>query len=192
MAAVASTMRELGTLAADFSLPDVTNRNSVCALSAATDKPVLLMFICNHCPYVLHLIDQLVPLANQAQDDGFAVFAIASNDIEAYPQDAPPEMRKFAKQHGFKFPYLFDASQEIAKAYGAACTPDFFVYSRAHRLQYRGQMDNSRPSNTHAVTGADLNAALSAVLANKSTVDKQVPSIGCNIKWRPGNEPDYF
>ena len=150
------------------------------------------MFICNHCPYVLHLIEPLVKIANKAQEDGFGVVAISANDVDVYPQDGPEQMRRFADQHGFDFPYLFDETQSVAKAYRAACTPDFFVYSRQHRLQYRGQMDGSRPSNNHPVDGQDLTAALQAVLAEKPTTEKQTPSIGCNIKWRPGNEPDYF
>ncbi|RBP53467.1 thioredoxin family protein [Arenicella xantha] len=192
MATVASTMPELGLLATDFSLPDVTKKNALVSLSAAQDQPLLLMFICNHCPYVLHLVEKMTSIANEAQANGFAVMAISSNDTDAYPQDGPGPMRDFAKQYGFQFPYLFDETQAVAKAYGAACTPDFFVYSRAHRLQYRGQMDNSRPSNSHDVSGADLTAALAAVLADKATVDEQVASIGCSIKWKPGNEPDYF
>ncbi len=192
MVAVASTMRDLGTPASDFSLPDVRNQNQLVQLGDFDDKPLLVMFICNHCPYVLHLIEPLVKIANKAQEDGFGVVAISANDVDVYPQDGPEQMRRFADQHGFDFPYLFDETQSVAKAYRAACTPDFFVYSRQHRLQYRGQMDGSRPSNNHPVDGQDLTAALQAVLAEKPTTEKQTPSIGCNIKWRPGNEPDYF
>lgn len=192
MVAVASTMRDLGTPASDFSLPDVRNLNQFVQLGDFDDKPLLVMFICNHCPYVLHLIEPLVKIANKAQEDGFGVVAISANDVDVYPQDGPEQMRRFADQHGFDFPYLFDETQSVAKAYRAACTPDFFVYSRQHRLQYRGQMDGSRPSNNHPVDGQDLTAALQAVLAEKPTTEKQTPSIGCNIKWRPGNEPDYF
>lgn len=192
MVAVASTMRDLGTPASDFSLPDVRNQNQLVQLGDFDDKPLLVMFICNHCPYVLHLIEPLVKIANKAQEDGFGVVAISANDVDVYPQDGPEQMRRFADQHGFDFPYLFDETQSVAKAYRAACTPDFFVYSRQHRLQYRGQMDGSRPSNNHPVDGQDLTAALQAVLADKPTTEKQTPSIGCNIKWRPGNEPDYF
>ena len=192
MVAVASTMRDLGTPASDFSLPDVRNQKQFVQLGDFYDKPLLVMFICNHCPYVLHLIEPLVKIANKAQEDGFGVVAISANDVDVYPQDGPEQMRRFADQHGFDFPYLFDETQSVAKAYRAACTPDFFVYSRQHRLQYRGQMDGSRPSNNHPVDGQDLTAALQAVLAEKPTTEKQTPSIGCNIKWRPGNEPDYF
>lgn len=192
MAAVASTMRDLGTPAGDFCLPDVSNQNRLVQRADFDGRPLLVMFICNHCPYVLHVIEPLVEIANKAQSDGFGVVAISANDVDTYPQDGPDLMHRFATQYGFAFPYLFDATQAVAKAYRAACTPDFFVYSRQHRLQYRGQMDASRPSNNHPVDGCDLSAALDAVLAEKPTTEKQVPSIGCNIKWRPGNEPDYF
>ncbi len=192
MVAVPSTMQALGSPANEFSLPDASDSNALVTLQDAQGKPVLLMFICNHCPFVIHIVEQMVALANQARQQGYAVYAISANDAQAYPQDGPDAMAEFAKVHGFEFPYLYDQSQEIAKAYGAACTPDFFVYDKNHRLQYRGQMDGARPSNNVAVSGADLQGALDDVLASRATSEEQIPSIGCNIKWRAGNEPDYF
>ena len=200
MAAVNSTMQDLGTAAAQFALPDVTlpseiglaTQENLVTLSDATSKPVLIMFICNHCPYVIHMIEPLVRLANEAQLNGFAVFAISANDAQNYPQDSPSAMAKFAQRYGFEFPYLFDQSQQVAKAFEAACTPDFYVYDAAHRLVYRGQLDSSRLGNGQAITGADLARGLSAAANRTTPPDKQIPSVGCNIKWRAGNEPDYF
>ena len=191
MSAVSSTMPELGSRAIDFKLEDVTSHNAV-SLSGAIGKPVLLMFICNHCPFVLHITQVMAELANQAQKDSFFVAAISSNDILKYPQDSPENMQAFAKQYGFDFPYLFDQSQSIAKNYRAACTPDFFVYDKEHKLVYRGQMDDARPTNSSIVSGNDLRNALNAVLRGTRVPQEQIPSIGCNIKWRSGNEPDYF
>ena len=191
MVAVTSTMQDLGSPAIHFSLTDVRN-NAQIELTHGVGKPVLLMFICNHCPYVIHLIDELAKMANSAQQQGYFVAAISANDAVAYPQDGPEAMRDFAQHYGFEFPYLYDETQEIAKQYGAACTPDFFVYDTHHALQYRGQMDASRPSNNEPVTGDDLQAALQAVLNNQAAPARQVASIGCNIKWKQGNEPDYF
>jgi len=192
MVAVLSTMQDLGSLAKPFSLPDVTDDDRLVLLESVTNQALLLMFICNHCPYVIHVIAELVELANRAKQKGFAVIAISSNDVQNYPQDGPEAMNTFARQYGFEFPYLYDESQDIAKAYGAACTPDFFVYDSNHRLQYRGQMDDSRPGNGKLVTGADLQAALDSIRGGRVPSDKQTPSMGCNIKWRAGNEPDYF
>ncbi len=192
MVAVKSTMQALGGSAHSFSLPNTMQVGNVVSQADCAGKPLLLMFICNHCPYVLHLAEQMTAVANQALADGFAVLAISSNDVELYPQDGPEAMAEFAKQYGFEFPYLYDATQEVAKAYGASCTPDFFVYDHEHRLQYRGQMDASRPGNSEPVTGDELVAALRAVLKGRTPSEHQIPSIGCNIKWRAGNEPDYF
>lgn len=191
MAAVNSTMQTLGSQAPRFRLNNIVG-GALVSLDDFSDKPLLVMFICNHCPYVIHLIEPLSQLANAAQANGFGVVAICSNDAESYPQDGPKPMREFAANYGFEFPYLFDESQELAKAYGAACTPDFFVYDAQHKLQYRGQMDASRPSNSLPVNGADLSAALAAVANNEAPSLDQVASIGCNIKWRAGNAPDYF
>lgn len=192
MVAVNSTMQTLGSQAPDFKLPNANNSNMLEGLEDYSNQPLLIMFICNHCPYVIHVIERLVELSNQASDDGFAVLAINSNDVENYPQDGPGPMKAFAEQYGMKFAYLFDETQEIAKAYGAACTPDFFVYDAQHRLQYRGQMDQSRPSNSIIVSGDDLEHALDAIKNGEPTQSNQTPSIGCNIKWKAGNEPDYF
>jgi len=192
MAATNSTMQTLGRAASPFELPNVTNNNELVLLSDYSDQPLLIMFICNHCPFVIHLIEPLVTLANLAQEKGFGVVAISSNDAATYPQDSPEKMQAFAQQYGFEFPYCYDQSQSVAKAYGAACTPDFFIYDRAHELRYRGQMDASRPGNGVAPDGGELTAALDKVFANELVTEPQTPSIGCNIKWRPGNQPDYF
>lgn len=192
MVSVLSTMQELGSLAKPFSLPDVTDQDRLVSLDDFSGKAVLLMFICNHCPYVIHVMPELVELANRAKQKGFAVAAISSNDAQDYPQDGPEPMGTFARQYGFEFPYLYDESQAVAKDYGAACTPDFFVFDSNHRLQYRGQMDDSRPGNGKLVTGADLQAALDAIRGGRVPDEAQTPSMGCNIKWRAGNEPDYF
>jgi peroxiredoxin len=184
-------MLPLGTPAPDFKLPDTTGR--VVSLSHFASAPALLvMFICNHCPYVKHLRGGLAELARDFQPRGVAVVAMSSNDAAHYPADSPAKMAEEARSAGYSFPYLYDESQAVAKAYHAACTPDFFLFDRDHRLAYRGQFDDSRPGNGIPVTGADLRAALEAVLAGKPVPATQKPSIGCNIKWKPGNEPDYF
>ena len=188
MVATLSTMQSLSSPAFYFKLTNVRT-NLLVELSSNIEQPILLMFICNHCPYVLHLIDQLTDIANQAQENGFFVAAISSNDIQNYPQDAPDKMLEFANNYGFHFPYLYDESQTVAKNYGAACTPDFFVYDKHHKLAYRGQIDSARPTNTLPVSGDDLSQALNAVLSGKKPSAQQLPSIGCNIKWKPGNEP---
>ena len=184
MSLTLSTMQELGNSAPDFSLPDVRSSKTI-SLSDYVGQPLLIMFICNHCPYVLHLIQPLADLANQYQQQGFAVIAISSNDISSHPQDSPENMQLFAERHGFEFAYCFDESQQTARSYDAACTPDFFVYDLDHRLRYRGQMDGSRPGNDVAINGADLTAALDAVLNGDDVSDQQLPSMGCNIKWKP-------
>jgi len=190
MAQTPSTMLGLGTSAADFSLPEPVTGNQV-SLSDQQGKPLLVVFSCNHCPYVLHIIDSFVGLANAARRRGFAVVMINSNDVTGYPQDDPLKMAEFARDHGFEFPYLYDESQQIATAYQAACTPDFFLFDAAHRLVYRGQYDGSRPGNQEPVDGADLQAAVDAVLAGDAVTDAQIPSVGCNIKWRTDNQPVY-
>lgn len=192
MVAVNSTMQALGSVAPDFNLPNTNNNNTLLSRERLIGKPLLIMFICNHCPFVIHIMQCLVEISNAAQNNGFEVIAISSNDIEKYPQDGPEAMRDLARQYGIKFAYLFDESQSIAKAYGAACTPDFFIYDSQHRLQYRGQMDSSRPNNNIQVTGDDLQKALDAVANNKAVADDQIPSIGCSIKWKTGNAPEYF
>lgn len=191
MVAVTSTMQALGTSAPGFTLPDVTADSAECDLASYAGKPLLVMFICNHCPYVVHLVAELAELANQVQKEGVAVLAISSNDAVNYPQDGPEAMVRFANQHAFEFPYLYDETQQVAKDYSAACTPDFFVYDAQHCLRYRGQMDDARPGNGKETTGSELLSALAAVMEGRPVNEGQVPSIGCNIKWRAGNEPDY-
>jgi peroxiredoxin len=185
MAVTPSTMVELGTPAPDFSLPDTDGRTvSLSDLDAA--EALLVMFICNHCPYVKHVQQELARLGRDYREKGVAIVAINSNDVRAYPDDAPEMMKAERKRAGYTFPYLFDETQEVARAYGAACTPDFFLYDGARELFYRGQLDDSRPGNGVAVTGKDLRAALDAVLAGEPAPARQRPSAGCNIKWRPG------
>jgi peroxiredoxin len=191
MAQTPSTMVELGTRAPDFDLPDPSGRRT--KLSGLDEKPALLvMFICNHCPFVKHVQHELAKLAREYQQRGVGIVAINSNDVENYPDDSPQKMGEEAKRVGYTFPYLYDESQEVAKAYRAACTPDFFVYDKDRRLVYRGQMDDSRPGNDRPVTGADLRRALDAALEGRAVSEEQKQSIGCNIKWKAGNEPDYF
>jgi peroxiredoxin len=190
MVAVNSTMLPLGTAAPDFQLPD-TNGKRV-SLADFKNRPRLVMFICNHCPYVKHLRAALAQLGRDYQPKGVAIVAISANDAAAYPQDGPDKMKLEAQEAGYTFPYLFDATQAVAKAYHAACTPDFFLFDGDCRLVYRGQFDDSRPGNSVPVTGKDLRAALDAVLAGRPVPANQNASIGCNIKWKPGHEPEYF
>ena len=189
LAAVESQMLELGTKAPAFSLPDPDGEVHTFAEGAAA---YLVMFICNHCPFVIHVRDELARLGRDYAGRGVAVYAISSNDVDNYPADAPEHMKREAAEHGFTFPYLYDEDQAVAKAYRAACTPDFFLFDGDRRLVYRGQLDGSRPSNNVPVDGRDLRAALDAVLAGRAVDPEQKPSIGCNIKWKPGNTPDYF
>jgi peroxiredoxin len=191
MAAVNSTMMPLGTKAPDFRLPDTTGR--IVSLSELNNAPALLVvFMCNHCPYVKHIRGGLTQLARDYQSRGLAMVAISSNDVANYPQDSPKRMAEEAKAAGYTFPYLYDETQAVAKAYRAACTPDIFLFDKDQRLAYRGQFDDSRPSTSIPVTGKDLRAAIDALFAGKARSAQQKPSIGCNIKWKPGNEPDYF
>ena len=186
-----STMQELGVYAPDFVLPD-TNSNMV-SLAGFSDKDALLVvFMCNHCPYVKHIADAFNEFVKEYQPKGLAVVGISSNDADNYPDDGPEKMAAEAARRGYVFPYLYDESQEVAKAYHAACTPDFFLFDKNRRLVYRGQFDSSRPKSDEPVTGADMRAAVDAVLQGKSPAAQQIPSLGCNIKWKPGNEPEYF
>jgi len=189
MAAVESQMLPLGTRAPAFSLPDADGQTHT--LAEAADA-YLVMFICNHCPFVKHLRQELARLGREYGGRNVAIYAINSNDINTHPGDSPEKMKEEAATWGYTFPYLYDADQSVAKAYRAACTPDFYVFDRDRSLVYRGQLDGSRPSNDVPVDGKDLRAALDAVLAGKPVSENQKPSIGCNIKWTPGNEPDYF
>jgi peroxiredoxin len=192
MVATSSTMLALGTSAPDFQLPDATSGRLV-ARDDFADRPALLvMFICNHCPYVRHVADEIARVGHDYQERGVAVVAISSNDVEQQPGDAPEGMATFVSERGFSFPYLYDESQSVARAYRAACTPDFFLFDGERRLVYRGQLDGARPSNDVPIDGRELRAALDAVLAGAPVPEPQQPSLGCNIKWKPGNEPDYF
>jgi peroxiredoxin len=186
-----STMLPLGTKAPDFSLPNVDG--SMVSLRSLAGAPALLvMFMCNHCPYVKHVAPQLAKVARDYQAKGVAVVGINSNDVSSHPADSPEQMVHEVEERGYTFPYLFDETQEVAQAYKAACTPDFYVFDGHQKLVYRGQLDASRPNTSVALTGQDMRAALDAVLAGHKAPTDQKPSIGCNIKWKPGNEPDYF
>jgi peroxiredoxin len=191
MVATNSTMLPLGVKAPDFSLPD-TSGKVVSLKDLAGASALVLVFMCNHCPYVKHLRTSLAQLARDYQSRGVALVGVNSNDVENYPADSPAKMAEEVKSAGYTFPYLYDESQEVAKAYRAACTPDFYLFDSEQRLVYRGQFDDSRPSNGVPPTGRDLRAALDAVLGGSPVSAAQKPSIGCNIKWKPGNEPDYF
>jgi peroxiredoxin len=187
--AATSTMLALGTEAPDFALPDVLTNRTV-SLSGFDDASALLvMFICAHCPYVGHVRPELARLGRDFADSALAIVAISSNDPESYPEDSPKGLAEESRDAGYDFPYLFDETQEIAKAYTAACTPDFFLFDSDRKLVYRGQLDSSRPKNGVPVTGEDLRAAIDAVLTGGKVTDDQRPSVGCSIKWRPGNEP---
>jgi len=192
MAAVESTMVSLGTVAPEFKLDSVTGGTVELSKYTSDSRGTVILFICNHCPYVKHLNKKIVELANEYIQRGIAFIAISSNDIEKYPADAPSEMRKVALEEQYPFPYLFDKSQEVAKAYEAACTPDIYLFDSKLSLVYRGQFDDSRPGNQKLVTGQDLKNAIDALLDGKEPLEGQIPSIGCNIKWKPGNEPHYF
>ena len=189
MAATESEMLELGTRAPEFSLPDPDGEMH--SLGEGK-RAYLVMFICNHCPFVKHVGEELARIGRDYLPRDVAIVAINSNDIHSHPADSPPRMKAEAQHFGYRFPYLFDESQQVAKAYHAACTPDFFLFDADKKLVYRGQLDASRPSNDLPVTGNDLREALDAVLAGSPVTTDQVPSIGCNIKWSPGNEPDYY
>ena len=191
MALTPSTMLPLGTTAPDFQLPD-TNGKTV-SLADFRDKAALVViFMCNHCPYVVHVRAGLAQFARDYAAKSVGIVGINSNDAKNYPADSPAKMKDEVAAAGYAFPYLYDETQAVAKAYRAACTPDFFLFDRGRRLVYRGQFDASRPGNGIPVTGKDLRAALDAVLAGKQTSTMQVASRGCNVKWKAGNEPDYF
>jgi peroxiredoxin len=190
MARTPSTMLPLGTPAPDFSLINVDGKTV--SLSDFDGAPLLVMFICNHCPFVKHVADQLAALGRDYTAQGVGIVAISSNDVSKHPADSPEQMVAEAEERGYVFPYLYDETQEVAKAYRAACTPDFFLFDADKKLVYRGQLDSSRPDSGIPVTGADLRTALDAVLAGKPVATEQRASLGCNIKWAAGNEPDYF
>ncbi len=183
-------MLPLGTKAPLFSLPDVVT-GKIVKLESFEGKNLLIMFICKHCPYVQHIKQEIALLGNEYQGEGFAVIAISSNDADNYPGDSPENLKKFVEEIGANFPLLHDETQAVAKLYTAACTPDFFLFDKGHKLVYRGQLDNSRPGNNEPVTGNDLRNALDSLLAGKEIDADQKPSVGCNIKWKAGMEPKY-
>ncbi len=186
-----STMLPIGTKAPDFSLVNVDGRTV--SLEDFEGKPAFLaIFMCNHCPFVKHLADAIAKFATEYMAKGVAIVGINSNDVANYPADSPEQMVREAEERGYTFPYLYDETQEVAQAYHAACTPDFFLFDKDRKLVYRGQFDSSRPDSGIPITGADLRAAVDAVLAGKQPSEKQTPSIGCNIKWKAGSEPAYF
>ncbi|MCT7955811.1 thioredoxin family protein [Laspinema palackyanum] len=187
-----STMLALGTPAPDFQLPDVVTTKTI-SLETFGDKTALVvMFICQHCPFVKHIQEELANIGSYYQDRSVGIVAISSNSVETHPQDAPEHLKAMALTLGFSFPYCYDQTQQVAIAYTAACTPDFFVFDGRRRLVYRGQLDDSRPGNNQPVTGKDLRSAIDAVLAGDPISQDQKPSIGCNIKWKPGHEPAYY
>lgn len=191
MVKTASTMLPLGTAAPAFSLPNVDGK-TVSLSDLKAEKGLLVIFMCNHCPFVKHLRSALATFGRECQDRGIAVVGISSNDVKSHPDDSPARMAEEHRSAGYSFPYLYDETQSVAKAYKAACTPDFYLFDADKTLVYRGQFDSSRPGNDQPVTGADLKAAVDALLSGKSPLQTQRPSIGCNIKWISGAEPDYF
>lgn len=192
MAASFSQMLELGTPAPDFSLPDVVSGRTISLESLGKSKALLIMFICRHCPYVQHIQNEIARIGRDYMGKSVGIVAINSNDAEAYSEDSPSSLAEMSRELGFTFPMCYDENQETAKAYSAACTPEFYVYDKSRRLVYRGQLDDSRRGNEIPVTGKHVRAALDAVLNGKPVDPDQKPSIGCNIKWKPGNEPAYF
>ncbi len=192
MASVESTMLELGTVAPDFSLIDSVTGNRFTTTDVKGEKGLLVMFISNHCPYVKNIKSEIAKYADDYIQKGIGVVAICSNDVENYPDDSPQKMKEDAIEFGYNFPYLYDETQEAAKKYKAACTPDLFLFDDDLKLYYRGQFDDSRPKNGIKPTGKDLRIATDMLLAGESAPKEQIPSIGCNIKWIKGNEPDYF
>jgi len=194
MSLTPSTMLELGTQAPDFSLVNAVDGETVSLSDLAGAKALVVMFISNHCPYVIHYKEALAAFGKEAMNQNVAVIAIGSNDIDnpKYAADRPELMKEDAETYGYPFAYCFDPDQSVAKAYAAACTPDFYLFDEQQRLAYRGRFDSSRPGNDHAITGDDLRGALIAVMSGDSPPSEQYPSMGCNIKWKPGNEPTYF
>lgn len=189
--AMASVMLPLGTAAPPFALRDVVSGQTYSLDSFAGKPALLVMFLCRHCPYVQHVQHEIAKIGRDYADSGLGILAISSNDPAQYPDDAPERLKELAQRLGFRFPLCFDETQEVAKAYKAACTPDFFLFDADRRLVYRGQLDDSRPGNRLPVTGRDLRAAIDAALAGKPIDKDQKPSIGCSIKWKPGNAPAY-
>lgn len=192
MALTASTMLPLGTAAPDFKLPDTVTGNTITLSTFADKKALLFIFMCCHCPFVKHIQGQLAQLGTDYADKSLGIVAISANDVAGYPDDSPENLKQMAKTLGFNFPVCYDASQDVAKTYTAACTPDFFLFDGDRKLVYRGQLDDSRPNNDAPVDGHSLRAAIDAVLGDNPLPTEQKPSIGCNIKWKPGNAPPYY
>ena len=191
MALTASTMLELNTKAPEFQLPDVVSGKTISLDTFAGKKALLVMFICRHCPFVKHIQTDLAQLGKDYKEKNVGIVAISANNADQYPEDAPEKLKQMAEELGFTFPFCYDETQETAKAYTAACTPDFFLFNAERKLVYRGQLDDSRPSNGIPVTGKHLRLAIETVLVDQPITQEQKPSIGCNIKWKPGNEPTY-
>ena len=192
MARTASTMLDLGTQAPAFELSDVVTGNQISLDTFANKSALLIMFICRHCPFVKHVQAELAKIGADYAGTNLGIVAISANDADNYPADAPDSLKEMVSEVGFTFPLCYDATQEVAKAYTAACTPDFFLFDGDRRLAYRGQLDDSRPGNDQPVTGKDLRAAIDSVLSGGAIAADQKPSIGCNIKWKAGNEPTYY
>ena len=184
MALTESNMLDLGIAAPDFNLPDTRSGKSIQYQDIAGENGTLVMFICNHCPYVIHVLPELARLTTEYQAKGIGMVAISSNDVENYPADSPDKMKVFAAEEGFTYPYLYDESQDVAKAYDAACTPDFYLFDQNQKLAYRGRLDQSRPNNNYSLDGADLRTALDQLIAGETIPSQQYPSAGCNIKWK--------
>lgn len=192
MARTPSTMLDLGTDAPDFCLPEPATNRERCLADFSGSKALMIAFICNHCPYVLHIIREFVALTEKYADHGLQVVTINANDVANFEEDSPEKMIEFARQYGFHFPYLYDESQQTAKDYQAACTPDFYLFDQDRKLVWRGQFDDARPGNDAPVTGKDMRAALEAIIHDQPMPSDQKPSMGCNIKWKAGNEPEYY
>lgn len=192
MVKTASTMLDLGTKAPNFALPDTVSGKTISLDTFGEKKGLLVMFICQHCPFVQHVQQELARIGQDYMEQGLGIVAISSNSVETHPDDAPEKLKAMAEEQGFNFPFCYDETQEVAKTYTAACTPDFFLFDSSRALVYRGQLDDSRPGNDQPVNGKDLRAAIEKVLADEPISPEQKPSIGCNIKWAPGNEPPYF
>ena len=192
MVKTASTMLPLGTAAPEFQLPDVVSGKTISLDTFTGSQALLVMFICQHCPFVKHIKSELAKIGQDYSQQPLGIVAISANDVANYPDDSPEKLKQMAEKFSFNFPVCYDESQEVSKAYTAACTPDFFLFDRDNKLAYRGQLDDSRPSTDIPVTGKDLRSAIDAVLQDKKIEVEQKPSIGCNIKWKPGNEPEYF
>ena len=187
-----SLMPPLGASLPSFSLPDVTTGRAIASNDVAAGRPVLVMFICRHCPFTKHVAGEIARIGRDYADKPLGIVAISASDVAQYPEDAPASLAEMAGQLGFVFPFCYDETQEVAKAFQAACTPEFFLFDAGHRLVYRGRLDDSRMGSPVPVTGRDLRAALDAVLSGRAVDPDQRPSAGCNVKWKPGQEPDYF